>query len=212
MSSLRNAIPKRAYKERAQPHSRRKFGLLEKHKDYVIRAREYHKKEETLRRLKEKAANRNPDEFYFRMIKAKTVDGVHRPASEANKYTPEELMLMRTQDMGYVLQKIQSEKKASIKVEKLKAVLHSLDNQPANKHIYYAEDRFVIAVPSLVLIYEAEISNKLMERGKDSERNKRQMHFIYDQKRNVITSLRSGVKAMRNVPPFIEKGKKKKSS
>lgn len=137
MSSLRNAVPKRAYKERAQPHSRRKFGLLEKHKDYVIRAREYHKKEETLRRLKEKAANRNPDEFYFRMIKTKTVDGVHRPASEANKYTPEELMLMKTQDMGYVLQKIQSEKK---KVEKLKAVLHSLDNRPANKHIYYAED------------------------------------------------------------------------
>lgn len=98
------------------------------------------------------------------------------------------------------------------KVEKLKAVLHSLDNQPANKHIYYAEDRFVIAVSSLVLIYEVEIRNKLKERGKDSRRDKRQMHFIYDQKRNVITSLRSGVKAMRNVPPFIEKGKKKKSS
>lgn len=137
MSSLRNAVPKRAYKERAQPHSRRKFGFLEKHKDYVIRAKEYHKKEETLRRLKEKAANRNPDEFYFRMIKTKTVDGVHRPESVANKFSPEELMLMKTQDMGYVLQKIQSEKK---KVEKLKAVLHSLDNQPTNKHIYYAED------------------------------------------------------------------------
>lgn len=31
--------------------------------------------------------------------------------SEANKYTPEELMLMKTQDIGYVLQKVQSEKK-----------------------------------------------------------------------------------------------------
>jgi U3 small nucleolar RNA-associated protein 11 len=29
----------------------------------------------------------------------------------ANKYTPEELMLMKTQDMGYILQKLQSEKK-----------------------------------------------------------------------------------------------------
>ena len=31
--------------------------------------------------------------------------------SEANKYTQEELMLMKTQDMGYILQKVQSEKK-----------------------------------------------------------------------------------------------------
>lgn len=30
------------------------------------------------------------------------------------------------------------------KVEKLKAMLHSLDNQPSNKHIYFAEDRFVL--------------------------------------------------------------------
>jgi U3 small nucleolar RNA-associated protein 11 len=28
------------------------------------------------------------------------------------------------------------------KIEKLTAVLHSLDNQPSNKHVYYAEDRF----------------------------------------------------------------------
>jgi U3 small nucleolar RNA-associated protein 11 len=29
--------------------------------------------------LKEKAASRNPDEFYFGMIKSRTVGGVHRP-------------------------------------------------------------------------------------------------------------------------------------
>lgn len=29
-------------------HSRKKFGLLEKHKDYVERAKAYHKKEDTL--------------------------------------------------------------------------------------------------------------------------------------------------------------------
>ena len=99
--------------------SRKKFGLLEKHKDYVVRAKAYHKKEETIRvtfllpqlcfnscivirlhfylivrycpclcmavlcsvwlqRLKEKAAFRNPDEFYLKMIKTKIVDGVHR--------------------------------------------------------------------------------------------------------------------------------------
>ncbi|XP_057960550.1 probable U3 small nucleolar RNA-associated protein 11 isoform X2 [Malania oleifera] len=137
MSSLRNAIKRRAYKERSQPESRKKFGLLEKHKDYVVRAKAFHKKEEALMRLKEKAAFRNPDAFYFKMIKTRTVGGVHRPA-EANKYTPEELMLMKTQDIGYVLQKVQSEKK---KIEKLTAMLHSLDNQPSNRHVYFAEDR-----------------------------------------------------------------------
>ncbi|MBA0869933.1 hypothetical protein Goshw_005417 [Gossypium schwendimanii] len=142
MSSLRNAISRRAHKERAQPSSRKKFGLLEKHKDYVVRAKAFHKKEETLRaslyKLKEKAAFRNPDEFYFQMIKTKTVDGVHKPESQANKYTQEELMLMKTQDIGYILQKLQSERK---KIEKLTAVLHSVDNHPSNRHIYYAEDR-----------------------------------------------------------------------
>ncbi|XP_021891488.1 LOW QUALITY PROTEIN: probable U3 small nucleolar RNA-associated protein 11 [Carica papaya] len=138
MSSLKNAIPRRAHKERAQPQSRKKFGLLEKHKDYVVRAKSFHRKEETLRKLREKAAFRNPDEFYFKMIKTKTVNGVHRPENQANRYTQEELMLMKTQDVGYVTQKLQSEKK---KIEKLTATLHSLDNQPSSRHIYYAEDR-----------------------------------------------------------------------
>nr|GMD44754.1 probable U3 small nucleolar RNA-associated protein 11 [Ipomoea batatas] len=138
MSSFKNAIPTRAHKERSQPESRKKFGLLEKKKDYVKRAQAYHKKEETLRKLKEKAAFRNPDEFYFGMIKTKTVGGVHRQESDANKYTQEELMLMKTQDIGYILQKLQTEKK---KTEKLTAMLHSLDNQPSNKRVHYAEDR-----------------------------------------------------------------------
>uniref|UniRef100_A0A5B7BR76 U3 small nucleolar RNA-associated protein 11 n=1 Tax=Davidia involucrata TaxID=16924 RepID=A0A5B7BR76_DAVIN len=138
MSSLRNAINRQAHKERAQPHSRKKFGLLEKHKDYVVRAQTYHKKEEALQKLKEKATFRNPDEFYFKMIKTKTVDGVHKLESQANKYTQEELLLMKTQDIGYVLQKVQSEKK---KIDKLTAILHSLDNRPSSRHVYYAEDR-----------------------------------------------------------------------
>ncbi|KAJ4827856.1 hypothetical protein Tsubulata_013003 [Turnera subulata] len=138
MSSLRKAIPRRAHKERAQPQSRKKFGLLEKHKDYVVRAKAFHQKEDTLRRLREKAEFRNPDEFYFKMINTRTVGGVHRPEIEANKYTHEELKLMKTQDIGYILQKMQSEKK---KIERLTASLHSLDSQPSSKHIYFAEDR-----------------------------------------------------------------------
>jgi U3 small nucleolar RNA-associated protein 11 len=35
--------------------------------------------EETIHRLLEKAAFGNPNEFYYKMINSKTVDGAHRP-------------------------------------------------------------------------------------------------------------------------------------
>ncbi|KAG2592404.1 hypothetical protein PVAP13_5NG546886 [Panicum virgatum] len=140
MSSLRNSIPRRAHKERAQPEARKKFGLLEKHKDYVVRSKAFHRKEEIIGKLREKAAFRNPDEFYFKMINSKTVGGVHRPKyvhcsqfyfkminsktvggvhrpkPGANKYTEEELLLLKNKDMGYIIQSIQSEKKENRKV------------------------------------------------------------------------------------------------
>ncbi|CAK9176276.1 unnamed protein product [Ilex paraguariensis] len=105
-------------------------------------------------KLKEKAAFRNPDEFYFKMVKTKTIGGIHRLESQANKYTPEELMLMKTQDIGYILQKVQTEKK---KIERLTAMLHSLDNQPPNRHVHYAEDRYELLGLSLLAIKENEI-------------------------------------------------------
>ncbi|KAJ1285872.1 hypothetical protein BS78_03G311600 [Paspalum vaginatum] len=138
MSSLRNAIPRRAHKERAQPEARKKFGLLEKHKDYIVRAKAYHLKEATIAKLREKAAFRNPDEFYFKMINSRTVGGVHRPKPEANKHTEEELLLLKNKDTGYLFQSVQSEKK---KIERLSSTLHELDNKRPNKHVYFAEDR-----------------------------------------------------------------------
>lgn len=71
-SSLRNAVKGRSHKERGQLAHRSKLGLLEKKKDYVLRARNYHSKQNTLRRLREKAATRNKDEFYFAMTNQRT--------------------------------------------------------------------------------------------------------------------------------------------
>lgn len=56
-------------RERAQPLERKSFGLLEKRKDYSIRARDFNMKKERLRVLAEQAALKNPDEFNFHMEK-----------------------------------------------------------------------------------------------------------------------------------------------
>lgn len=71
-SSLRNSLHRPTHKERSQLAHRLKYGFLEKHADYVKRARDYHSKQDRLTRLKQKAAERNKDEFYFSMVKEKT--------------------------------------------------------------------------------------------------------------------------------------------
>ncbi len=126
--ALKDAVKKRTHKERSQPGSRQKFGLLEKKKDYLLRARDFHKKERAIKTLRRKAQDRNPDEFYFAMEKARTKDGVHvAPTAEANKYSQDELRLMKTQDVGYLMMKGQSERK---KAERMREGLHLLKTTP----------------------------------------------------------------------------------
>ncbi|KAK9150708.1 hypothetical protein Syun_009017 [Stephania yunnanensis] len=206
MSSLRNAIHRRAHKERAQPQARKKFGLLEKHKDYVLRAKAFQKKEEAIQKLREKAAFRNPDEFYFKMMKTRTIDGVHRPESQARQYSQEELMLMKTQDIGYILQKLQSEKN---KIAKLNSALHALDGQLPSKHVYYAEDR-----------EEArEIRSQCSKRGKPSpaedvpDHIKRKLHSSYKEleaRKNRVQELEKLHGEMSLQKELKKKGRKRK--
>ena len=72
MSSLKNSLHRRSHKERSQLSHRTRLGILEKHKDYVLRARDYHSKQDRLKRLAQKASERNKDEFYFGMNKQRT--------------------------------------------------------------------------------------------------------------------------------------------
>lgn len=72
-AAFKKALRTREHRERAQPAARARLGLLEKHKDYVIRARDHHRKRDTLKALRIRAANRNPDEFHFGMIKSRLI-------------------------------------------------------------------------------------------------------------------------------------------
>ncbi|KAK4101600.1 U3 small nucleolar RNA-associated protein 11 [Parathielavia hyrcaniae] len=112
MSSLRNSVQRRSHRERAQPLERQRLGLLEKKKDYQKRAKDYGKKKAVLKSLRQKAAGRNEDEFYFGMMSRKgpgsaitrgrsftgAVDG-----DRGNRAMDVDLVrLLKTQDLGYV--------------------------------------------------------------------------------------------------------------
>lgn len=110
-SSLRNAVQRRNHKERSQPVGRAKLGLLEKHKDYVLRAKDHHKKRDMLKRLTDKAAMRNKDEFYFGMINSSTRNGVHQHARPSEQLDNDVVALLKTQDVGYIRAALLAEKK-----------------------------------------------------------------------------------------------------
>ncbi|CAK3999862.1 U3 small nucleolar RNA-associated 11 [Lecanosticta acicola] len=109
MSSLRNAVQRRNHRERAQPTERTKWGLLEKRKDYKLRAADHKSKQRKISALKQKASERNEDEFYFGMVNASTSGGIRRSrrgeensAGGGKALDVDVVRLMKTQDAGYL--------------------------------------------------------------------------------------------------------------
>ncbi|KAM4581400.1 putative U3 small nucleolar RNA-associated protein 11 [Odontesthes bonariensis] len=144
MSSFRKALKSRQrnHHERSQPGFRKNFGLLEKKKDYKLRADDYHKKQNTLAALRKKALEKNPDEFYFNMINSQLEEGVHvmKKSKEEVEITEEQKKVMRTQDIRYVEMKRVAEAK---KIERLKGELHLLDaeSKQKNKHTFFVDSK-----------------------------------------------------------------------
>ncbi|XP_048355884.1 probable U3 small nucleolar RNA-associated protein 11 [Sphaerodactylus townsendi] len=130
----------REHRERAQLGSRKHLGILEKKKDYKLRADDYHKKQNALQALRKKALEKNPDEFYFRMTRVQLEDGVHVIKQQEEERTLEQQKLMKTQDLKYIEMKRVAEAK---KIERLKSELHLLEaegKQP-NKHTFFFDSR-----------------------------------------------------------------------
>ncbi|KAF2808197.1 putative U3 small nucleolar RNA-associated protein Utp11 [Mytilinidion resinicola] len=117
MSSMRNAVQRRNHRERAQPEERAKWGLLEKSKDYKLRAQDFRMKKQKLRALKSKAADRNPDEFSFKMMSSKADNG-RKLGDRGNKALSVDVVkLLKTQDIGYVRTMLQATRKEREKLE-----------------------------------------------------------------------------------------------
>ncbi|KAF2853628.1 U3 snoRNP-associated protein-like protein Utp11 [Plenodomus tracheiphilus IPT5] len=103
MSSMRNAVQRRNHKERAQPAEREKWGLLEKRKDYKLRAADHRSKKAKLKILSQKARDRNPDEFSFKMMSSKVDKQGKKVADRGNEALSAEVVkLLKTQDAGYI--------------------------------------------------------------------------------------------------------------
>ncbi|GFF23436.1 probable U3 small nucleolar RNA-associated protein 11 [Aspergillus udagawae] len=107
MSSMRNAVQRRQHRERGQLEGREKWGILEKHKDYSLRAKDYNAKKAKIKRLEELAANRNPDEFAFGMMSAHSrTKGKHgaaaRDSAAKRGLSHDAIKLLKTQDAAYL--------------------------------------------------------------------------------------------------------------
>ena len=125
-TTFKNALKahRKTHKERSQPGVRAKFGLLEKHKDYVLRAQDHHFKQKRLKALRNRAVDKNPDEFYHKMISSKTKDGVHK-VDLGVKFSADELKLFKSQDLNYMNMTKMSERR---KIEKMQSELHLLED------------------------------------------------------------------------------------
>lgn len=153
---MRNAVQRRNHRERAQPLERAKWGLLEKHKDYSLRAKDHNTKKRKLKHLTDKARDRNEDEFYFAMVNSSSEGGRKRAKQgEENgggkSLDHDVVRLMKTQDAGYLrtaLQHARLERKALEEEVVLQTRMNK--EEAAGRRIVFGKRAAIAVVPLVV--------------------------------------------------------------
>lgn len=138
MTKLVHNIQKKQHRERSQINERSKFGFLEKHKDYVKRAKDYHKKQDTLKILRNKTKERNPDEYYHGMNSRKLdFNGMiiksRNPIDNDESLTTDQVKLLKTQDSNYTRTLRQ------VELKKLQKKSNELMFQSNGKHTVFVD-------------------------------------------------------------------------
>ncbi|KAF8167690.1 small-subunit processome [Crassisporium funariophilum] len=178
-SSLRNSIHRRNHKERSQLAHRSKLGLLEKHSDYVKRARDYHSKQDRLTRLKQKVAERNKDEFYFSMSKERTKGGVHIKSRDNVALPTDIVKVLKTQDENYVRTMRASGLK---KIDKIKNQLMETVDLDLSSSAAKSDDDNGMLKHELETLKEANII-------KNNTRQQQRRHIVFAESPEEVSSL-----------------------
>lgn len=134
MVRLVHNVQKKQHKERSQTLERARYGLLEKKKDYRLRAADYHKKQAAIKALKHKSQQYNPDEYYHAMTRKKTDDRGILITDRGNEIlTVDQVKLLKSQDVNYVRTLRLNEVH---KIEKLKL---ELDFKATGEHTVFVD-------------------------------------------------------------------------
>ncbi|RMZ87099.1 hypothetical protein DV736_g5673, partial [Chaetothyriales sp. CBS 134916] len=136
MSSLRNSAPRRPHRERSQPSARAKWGLLEKHKDYSLRAADYNAKKKKISVLDRKAREKHPDEFAYGMLSdGGKIQGRHGQGGTEHRLSHDAVKLLKTQDQGYLRVVMARTRK---EVDRVKEQLAGVEGE--GKRVVFEED------------------------------------------------------------------------
>lgn len=141
--SLRKHVQRRVFRERVQPSNRKHLGPLEKHKDYVKRAKLRHTKVDKLQRIKRAAALKNKDEFNIGMTKS-VMDATTGKMRQrklrikgAHRKHLEKIVQEDQSNANFLLQKSAADLR---RARELQEDTIPLDAPPLNTHIIFADD------------------------------------------------------------------------
>lgn len=94
MVNIKSMLHLRQKKERQTPEDRKKYGFIERHKDYKLRAENYKQNRKKQLEMIKAAEAKNPDEYTFQMEHYQTggilgLKEIKDPLAHANDYIPD---------------------------------------------------------------------------------------------------------------------------
>ncbi|KAK4468366.1 hypothetical protein MN116_008158 [Schistosoma mekongi] len=132
------------HKERSQPQRRRHLGILPKQQDFRLKARDKELKSVKIRELRNKALDRNVDEFYFSMCNSRfDVEKGHIPLDIEKCYSDIYIKSSFSKNVTYLQYELQKElskiHQLESKTNLLQSKLRNSRSRKTPKHIIFAE-------------------------------------------------------------------------